>query len=247
MNLSLACQHLLKKEKDILTIILCGSRARGDFKENSDYDLMVITQYQITQTSRQHFEIEDAYISQIAKKTKIAEQLIQLSLWSYDYFDEEYKKGNSFVYCTLRDGKILASRNSLTLTPPRTCYQAGRERLNKAIENIKRIKFSLDNFESAPTQLELEDLGYTSMHLCWAVCMLNNFCPLSKYTVLDECEIYFRSQDFNIIKETYQLYANQNRKKMKKEIFEKLFNVLKKIIEKVEEKYVQKEEVKNVV
>ena len=85
------------------------------------------------------------------------------------------------------------------------------------------------------------------MHLCWAVCMLNNFCPLSKYTILDECKIYFIPHDFNIIKEAYKLYANKNHKKIKTEIFEKLFNVLKKTIERVEDKYIKKEEARDVV
>ena len=65
MDLSTACQDILQKNKDVLVIILIGSRARGDFREHSDYDLMFITK------RGKKFEIERNYENLICEKTNI--------------------------------------------------------------------------------------------------------------------------------------------------------------------------------
>ena len=241
MNLSNTCQYLTEKEEDILSIILSGSRARGDFKEDSDYDFIFVTKSDIEDPLEEH-EIKKNYIAQIAKKAAINEDLINVYLWPLDIFKEEHKKGNSFVYCALRDGKVLSSRYNLNLKQPSNCHKAAIDRMNFAKRNIKSIEFSLKILkDNIPRSYDLEDLGYCSMHICWAICMFNNFCPVSKYTVLKECRKYFKKEEFKSIEKAYNLYANQSHREISKETFVTLFNNLKGIIKRIEKEY----EVKN--
>ena len=244
MDLLKSCKSIIDEDWDILAIILCGSRARGDFKEGSDYDLMFITQLPEKKLNNK-YEIEQQYITQISKKTRIDEHLLQISLWPIDYFEEEHRKGNSFIYCALRDGKPLFLRDNINLKQPNNCKKAAIDRLNLAKRNIESINISLDYFKKFMlSSLELEYLGYCSMHLCWAVCMFNNFCPISKYTVLRECRKYFTTNEFEIIGKTYQLYANQDQRKIRRKTFTKLFNTLKDIMKKMDDKYAGKEATK---
>ncbi len=233
MLLSKACQDISKNNKDILSVILMGSRARGDFNENSDYDLMFITK------RGKKYELERNYENLIYKKTKIKNS-IDIHLWPINRFKEEYKKGNSFIYCALRDGKKLYFKLSLDLDLP-SCKIAGKERINLAKENLNFLRFHLKFMEKKHRinkrffGLELEELGYCAMHLCWAVCMLNNFCPISKYTVLNESKKYFTKKEFEIIKRTYQFYSNPDfyRKTNRKSFF-KFFRALGKMIKRID-------------
>jgi len=243
MNLSNICQKLAKRDKNVLSVILSGSRARGDYRKNSDYDLTFITKSPIKDYNEE-LEIEENYKNKISEKTKIDRELIQVSVWSFNGFKKEYKRGNSFVYCALRDGKILFSRSKINFKKPVNFQEYALDRLDLAKRNIEDIKFSLKCFkEPTPRSRELEDLGYISMHLCWAVCMINNHCPISKHTVLKECAKYFTVNELRYLKKAYQLYAKKGSKKLHKKTFLSLFNNLKKIIKRVEKKYVGKEEI----
>ena len=82
--------------------------------------------------------------------------------------------------------------------------------------------------------LELEKCGYCAMHLCWIVCMLNNFCPISKYTALKESRKYFTKREFEIIKKSYKFYLDSdfylriNRKTLVKH-YTGLNNIIKRL------------------
>tara|TARA_Y100000310_G_scaffold203351_1_gene203570 strand:+ start:3743 stop:4519 length:777 start_codon:yes stop_codon:yes gene_type:complete len=243
MNLSNICQNLAKRDKNVLSVILSGSRARGDYRENSDYDLTFVTKSPIKNYDEE-LTIEHNYKNKISEKTKIDRDLIQVSVWSFNGFKKEYKRGNSFVYCALRDGKILFSRSKINFKKPTNFRQYALDRLDLAKRNIEDIKFSLKYYkEPTPRSRELEDLGYISMHLCWAVCMFNNHCPISKYTVLKECRKYFSENELVHIKKAYQLYAKKGSKKLHRKTFLVLFNNLKKTMKRVEKKYVEKQEI----
>lgn len=241
MSLSNACQHLMEKEGDILSIILSGSRARGDFKEGSDYDFLFVTKSGVEDPLEEH-EIKKNYANQIAKRAIINEDLIQIYLWPLENFKKEHKRGNSFVYCALRDGKVISSRYNLDLKQPKNCQKAAMDRIDFAKRNINVIGFFLKNVKKGMVGYpELEYLGYCSMHICWAACMFNNFCPVSKYTVLRESKKYFTEQEFKSIKKAYNFYEDQNYRRTRKKNFVTLFNDLKKIIKKVEDKYAAKQ------
>ena len=242
MDLLNACQHITKTDKDILSVILHGSRARGDYKEDSDYDIIFITKSP-SKSLDEEFKIKQNYKNKLAERTKINEDKLQISLWPFNDFKKEYKKGNSFVHCALRDGKFLFSKCKINFNQPTSFYRYALDRITITKRNIDNIEFTLKNFKNSILgSIEREDLGYCSMHLCWAVCMFNNHLPISKYTVLKECKRYFTKKEFKSIKRTYQLYAKNNHKRIKNEIFSSLFNDLKRILKRIEKEYVRKEE-----
>lgn len=72
------------------------------------------------------------------------------------------------------------------------------------------------------------------MHICWAACMLNDFCPVSKYTVLKESKKYFNADEFKTIKKAYGFYVCKGNMKIGRKDFVRLLNSLKKIIERIE-------------
>ena len=102
----------------------------------------------------------------------------------------------------------LAPPNNLNLNQPRNCHKAAIDRIYLAKQNTERIKLDLKFFKKTILRnQELKYLGYCSMHICWAVCMFNNFCPISKYTILRECKKYFSVEDFKSIKKAYNFYG----------------------------------------
>lgn len=240
MILQNVCQNILKENRDILSIILIGSRARGDFKENSDYDLIFI----VKKNKEKEYEIESKYNELISKKTKIEDCLISVHIWSVNSFKKEYNNGHSFIYCALRDGKILAfrknSKNILNLELP-NCKKSGIERIELAKRNINYVKFSLDFWKKRnPNRkfsgLDLEDLGYCAMHLTWGICMLNGFCPISKYTVLKESRKYFSKKEFEVIKKAYRFYSHPKiERRISKKEFMEIYQSLNKLIKKIKE------------
>ena len=131
MNLSNICQNLAKRDKEVLSVILVGSRARGDYKENSDYDIMFVVKFPFKNYNKE-IQTEENYKNEISEKPKIDGELIQISIWPLNDFKKEYKKGNSFAFSALRDGKILFSRSKIDFKKPTNFRQYALERLDLA-------------------------------------------------------------------------------------------------------------------
>jgi len=221
------------KDEDESTDI--ASKRDGNFSNRTSY------LEQAKATKRYLISIKDSL--RLRESVKINEDKLQISLWPFNDFKKEYKKGNSFVHCALRDGKFLFSKCKINFNQPTSFYRYALDRITITKRNIDNIEFTLKNFKNSILgSIEREDLGYCSMHLCWAVCMFNNHLPISKYTVLKECKRYFTKKEFKSIKRTYQLYAKNNHKRIKNEIFSSLFNDLKRILKRIEKEYVRKEE-----
>lgn len=236
-DLSRACQLLAKEEKDLLAVFLCGSRARGDHREDSDYDIMIVTDSD---------DVDTYDFMRRCEKHLATASLPQVSVWSKKDLERERKKGNSFIYCALRDGKELFSRGGLNTALPKTLRRAAKDRLGLVRRNIEGVEFSFGIYENhgeefEPGFMEQEHLGFASMHLCWAVCMLNNFCPVSKHTVLKECRKYFTKEEIRSIKRAYRLYAKRSGEGMRKKTFMDLFKAMKSIIERIEGEYINKD------
>lgn len=225
-----------------MAVFLCGSRARGDHREDSDYDIMMVLESDDFDTYTFGILCREC----LEKQASIPPELLQISTESRKYYETERKKGNSFIYCALRDGKVLFSRGELNTTLPKKCVRGGKDRIGQVHSHIRHIELSLNFFEKnnrrfKPRALELENLGYASMHLCWAVCMLNNFCPVSKHTVLRECRKYFTKEEIRSIKRAYRLYAKRSGEGMRKKTFMDLFKAMKSIIERIEGEYINKD------
>ncbi len=231
MNLATACDLLGTKDKKILAIILSGSRARGDYRKDSDYDLTMVINA-ISKSWKKECSIKRRYENFISTRTKIPSYLLQVAIWPKERYNLELQKGHSFLYCALRDGKILFSRKSIVLKQPKSCQKAGYERIRMAKLQLDLAK----DFSKAPlfnSTIYKEHLGYCAMHLCWAVCMIHNFCPRSKYTVLKECQPYFTSKQFTTIQKAYLFYVNPYRRsvgKTRRELKTKLQQILNKLL-----------------
>lgn len=198
-KLDVACKETLKQNKDLLFIILNGSRARGDCREDSDWDLMLVTK------RGKSYELDEKYKEAISEKTGIDSYLLQTHLWPIRKFKEGYGIGNSFIYCALKDGKILASRTKLELKVPKITKNAALDRLKIAKRLLSHTRYT--GMLSHPSDLDYESIGFASMHICWAICMLENFCPVSKHTVLEESRRLFQKDEFFAIRKAYKYYA----------------------------------------
>ena len=94
-NLSLIKSKVFKSidKNKINAIIIYGSRSRGDYNENSDYDI-------------------DVYLNHTNKKENnrslnIPEKEIWINIIDKKQFEELKFKGHPFLYCAFRDGKPL--------------------------------------------------------------------------------------------------------------------------------------------
>jgi len=235
MRLEQVCSNILNKNQDVLSIILTGSRARGDNRNDSDYDIVFVTK------KGNSYNLSENYEKQITEKVDVNKGLVNVYLYPLWKFKKFYDKGNSFIHTTLRDGKILASREktekyikNLNLNFPNRLFYGAYDRLKITKENLDFIINFLTYLQWDIDDLSLERLGYCSMHLCWIACMLDNFCPKSKYTALEESRKYFTEKEFEAIKNAYRFYAypNTNRKISRKN-FLKMHNSLNKIYERI--------------
>lgn len=95
--LNIAKQHNVKIDK----IILFSSRARGDYKENSDWDILIVTEDKLNREKEQDF------ISKISLELhNFIEQDIELIIVDKKTF-EEYKTPAYVYYYAEKEGKLL--------------------------------------------------------------------------------------------------------------------------------------------
>ena len=83
---------------EIDRIILFGSRARGDFKKDSDWDILIVTKEKLDRKMKVDFWYE------IYKNIEVPVDIIIASKESF----EKYKKSGGFVYVhAVREGKVI--------------------------------------------------------------------------------------------------------------------------------------------
>ena len=92
----------LKENLNLIAVILFGSRARGDYTKWSDYDILIITDF------------EERYPERINEVLKILQD-IKIPIEPHPYTLEEgiemLKKGNPTIYDALDEGKVLYKTN----------------------------------------------------------------------------------------------------------------------------------------
>lgn len=86
---------------DYKSIILFGSRARNDYKQNSDYDLLIIMRDNLT--IRELREIQREIRKKLALNNIDADVLVKTQMIINDY---KNKKGN-VIYNALKEGVTL--------------------------------------------------------------------------------------------------------------------------------------------
>ncbi|MEM1513262.1 MAG: nucleotidyltransferase domain-containing protein [Candidatus Jordarchaeales archaeon] len=86
----------LKKNYKLIAVILFGSRARGDFKPWSDYDLLVIADF------------SEKYLDRVGKLLEILDSgLVEPHPYTLEEAVEMLKKGNPTIIDALSEGVIL--------------------------------------------------------------------------------------------------------------------------------------------
>lgn len=85
-------------------IILFGSRARGDYKEDSDFDLLVVVKESSLARPKRSREIRKALFSD-AKHEK------DILVYTVDEINKWKDVFNSFVYNVLSEGKTIYERS----------------------------------------------------------------------------------------------------------------------------------------
>jgi len=76
---------------EIDRIILFGSRARGDYRENSDWDILIVTKEKLD------WKIRKKFLSEVRRTLVSKEMLVEIVVVDSRTFDE-YKSLTGFVY-----------------------------------------------------------------------------------------------------------------------------------------------------
>jgi len=123
-NLSKIVKKILELEGDNLeSIILFGSRARGDYLSDSDFDILIILK-----------ECKDRMIDRPLKYYEVISSMpIDLSVYTVNEFEKMYKDGNCLVLDILYEGVVLYDRGF---------FAKMRERFMKMLRDgkIERLK-----------------------------------------------------------------------------------------------------------
>ncbi len=92
-------QNILEIDRNA-EIILYGSRARGDNKENSDWDILVLTDYPV------NFEIESKFAEHLYELELELELVISLFVYSKDNWNTK-QKITPFYHSVAEEGILL--------------------------------------------------------------------------------------------------------------------------------------------
>ncbi len=89
-------QNILEKFKGISQAFIYGSFAKGEEREGSDIDLLVIGKVD-----------EDKLIEEISKLERKLQREINYAIYGKEDFEKKKKEGNSFILDILREKKIF--------------------------------------------------------------------------------------------------------------------------------------------
>ena len=97
-------EEYLVKKMNVKAVILYGSRARGDWKSWSDYDILIIANF------------KEKYLDRLKIVMEILDNIsleIEPHPYTLDEALEMLKKGNPIIVNALEEGKILYSTEDL--------------------------------------------------------------------------------------------------------------------------------------
>lgn len=187
-------------KKEVNAIVLFGSRARGDFDEDSDYDINVFVDKTKDYGKNLLFRNKEIYIDFINKKK----------------FRYLFDKSHSHLYCTFRDGIIIYQRNKwfdnikndiLKLKPSKEMVLLYLDSSFRALCMLKRSK-KFGYYDAENGKIASNQIGF-------AIMMHNKKYPKSPHTLSKE--ILFINNRYKVLiktifylQETY--YSCKNRK-----------------------------------
>jgi len=215
------------KKRNIRAIVLFGSRARGDHRKNSDYDINVFLKRNIKKHKIPSYNFdEEIFINYVSPKE----------------FRYQRESMHSFLYCTFRDGipiyqeKRWFDKNKssvLKLKPSKKTAINYIKRSAEGFFNIKRFNFS--------NTLLYEDAKVCSNQLGFGILMNNQIYPISPHTLKRELINLNKKYKSLAQKIEYlqEIYYNNRHPKIKN------FKSSVKKLEKVSIGYLKKYSLKN--
>lgn len=190
----------IHSKEEVNAIVLFGSRARGDFNEDSDYDINVFVDKNKDYGGNLLFRNKNIYIDFIDKRK----------------FRYLLDKSHSHLYCTFRDGVIIYQKNKW--------FDNTKNKILKLQPSSKTVLFYLDSSFRALCMLKRgKKFGYydaesgkiASNQLGFAIMMHNKKYPKSPHTLSKEIfsinkRYKYLVQTIFYLQETY--YSCKNRK-----------------------------------
>ncbi|MCX6748420.1 MAG: nucleotidyltransferase domain-containing protein [Candidatus Pacearchaeota archaeon] len=122
-NLILKTIFKVYKRTQINAIVLIGSRARGDYNKNSDYDIEVY--------------LRRVKLKFDSKTPSLYEKNVFINYTDSRNFKELVRKGHSFLYCSFRDG--------IPLYQQKCWFDKNKKRVLKLKPKKETIAFYLES------------------------------------------------------------------------------------------------------
>lgn len=203
--------------KNVKAIVLFGSRARGDYNNDSDYDINVF--------------LDKNYNNFLDKKISGLNDKVYISLITPKDFKYLRKKAHPFLYCVFRDGIPLYQRNSWF------------ERVKRELINLKPLKETAKKYIISSTEiltsLNKKRVGLSSFYveegkmaankLGFGILMLHKIYPKSPHTLSKQLvSLDKRYKNLAKIIKYLQDKYYQNAK-LKERIYYKKLNTLRKL------------------
>jgi predicted nucleotidyltransferase/uncharacterized protein (UPF0332 family) len=170
-----------KYSKIVKAVVIFGSFTRGDFREKSDVDMLVIyddTAARLTPEGKLRFDND---LRKIAKE--ISPDVSVQPAWSLTEFWDMARIGHPLLYTIVRDGWALY--DSGFFIPVRKLLEAGK--IPATLEAVEKfmnsVPLKIKRVEAAKLFMIAEDLYYAMLNATQAIIMfLGRIPPTPKYT-----------------------------------------------------------------
>src|SRR3989338_1253713 len=174
---------LKKYDKFVKAVIIFGSLTRGDFKKESDIDILVIIDDTTARFTPEMKDMFDLNLHDIAKV--IDSQIVVQPAWTLTEFWDMARIGHPLLYTIVTDGWALYDtgffipiRKLLELGKIPTTLEAVERFMESVPKKIKRV-------ETAKLYMVAEDLYYSMLNSSQAVLMFLGLSPPApKFTPL---------------------------------------------------------------
>lgn len=166
-------------KKDIKAIVLFGSRARGDFTSDSDYDVNVY----LTRKKKNAWRI----------RVEGFEEEFQVNIIDKSRFEAMKEEAHPFLYCAFRDGISLYQegrwfeRTRPDILAMRPGKEIVRDYFTRALHTLAFLQHRLHtHYEILHFSLEIEDGKVAANQAGFALMMYHGMYPRSPHTLKRE-------------------------------------------------------------
>lgn len=194
-------------KKQVKAIVIFGSRARGDFSKDSDYDIAVFTKREKKES------IEDDYTKEIC-----------FTIISPKTMTSQIKSAHSFIYCIFRDGLPLYQKDGW--------FNKKKNKILKLRPSKETVKLYLSSALETMlwrgkgkhlSSIEYEDNKINTNKVGFSILMNNGIYPISPHTLSKELirlnKKYTKiAKTIKYIQEVHYQSRNPKAKKYRREI-----------------------------